>query len=84
MIIREKEKQALKIVHDFIIKARSFAYEEKDAKFIADFLDEVEYLPALMLEEKDQTEFFQKYAKGICEQFNCNEVFARNKDFWNK
>lgn len=84
MIEEAKQKQALKIVHDFIIVARRFAYDEKDAKFIADFLDEVEYLPALILEETNQTEFFQKYAKGICEQFDCNEVFARNKDFWSK
>lgn len=84
MIVKDKERQALKIIHDFIIKARSFAYENKDGKFMADFLDQVEYLPALMLEEKDQTEFFRDYAKGICEEFDCNEVFARNKDFWSK
>ena len=82
MIKESKQKQALKIVHDFIIKARSFAYEEKDAKFMAEFLDRVEYLPALMLEEKDSTDFFQCYAKGICEEFNCPEVFNRNKEFW--
>ena len=82
MIDKTKEKQALKIVHDFVIKAKSFAYEEKDAKFMAEFPDKVEYLPALMLEERDRTDFFQRYSKGICEQFECDDVLAGNKDFW--
>lgn len=84
MIEEAKQKQALKIVQDFIIVARGFAYDEKEVNFIADFLDSVELLPGLMLEEKDRTDLFQRYAKGICEEFDCNEVFARNKDFWSK
>lgn len=79
MIQENKQRRALKIVQDLIIKARSFAYEEKDPQFMAEFLDKVEYLPALMLEEKDRTDFFERYLKQICDEYDCHEVLNRNK-----
>ena len=79
MIQENKQKWALKIVHDLIIRARWFAYQEKDSKFMAGFLDEVEYLPALMLDERGETDFFERYAKGICEKYNCSGILTINE-----
>jgi hypothetical protein len=79
MIETHRQRRGLKIIQDFIIKARSLAYEGKDTKYIAEFLDKIEYLPALMLEEKDRTELFEKYVVSICEEYNCPEILLRNK-----
>ncbi|MCU0239838.1 MAG: hypothetical protein MUC29_10375 [Pyrinomonadaceae bacterium] len=79
MIEQTKQKRAIKIIQDLIIIARGMAYEGKDVKLLAEFLDKVEYLPALMLEEKDRTDFFERYLIGICEDYNCPEVLSRNK-----
>lgn len=45
MIQENKQRWAIQIVQDLIIKARSFAYERKDAQFMAEFLDRVELFP---------------------------------------
>jgi hypothetical protein len=40
----------------------------KDSQYIAEFLDKVEYFPALMPEEKDRMDFFEKYLIEVCKK----------------
>ncbi|MFP9114700.1 GTP-binding protein EngB [Flavobacterium sp. RHBU_3] len=77
MVREEKLNNAIKAVHDLIIKTRALAYENYPALALAKLLDEMEYLPALILEEKDQTEFFESYLEHICKQYNFPEILLR-------
>lgn len=40
-------------------------------------LDEIEYLPVLMLDEKDRTQEFEEYLKGICEKYSFMPIWYR-------
>lgn len=71
MIATHKQKKAIQAIHDLMIEARVFAAEERSHEQLFRFFDHLEYLPALMLEEKDQTIFFEEYLEGICLEFNC-------------
>ena len=37
-------------------------------------MDDLEYLPALMLEEKDRTKAFKSYLKGIGEKYDVHDL----------
>ncbi len=50
MIERNKNKKALQAIQDLIIEARSKAYQNIESKDLAEFLDGLEYLPALVIE----------------------------------
>ena len=70
VIKKEKEKIALRIIQLLAIKGRTMAYEKEDYNHLAKLMDDLEYLPALMLEEKDRTKTFGDYLGGIEETFN--------------
>ncbi|OQP47722.1 hypothetical protein [Niastella populi] len=74
MIKVEKEKKALKAIHDLICHGRKLAYEGTASKILAEFMDDLEYLPALMLQESDTTDLFEEYLKGTCKQFDCDYI----------
>ena len=77
----KREKVALVAIQRLLVRGRTMAYEANDKKF-AEFFDELEYLPSLILEEDDKSDFFQQYLKGICENFDCIEIYNLflNKD----
>ncbi|HRH43414.1 MAG TPA: hypothetical protein PKY82_17420 [Pyrinomonadaceae bacterium] len=79
MIKENKTRRAIKIVQDLIIVARNFGYEDKEPNYIAKFLDRVELLPGLILEEKDRTDLFEQCVRDICDIYGCEEVINRNK-----
>jgi hypothetical protein len=64
-----------KAVHSLIIEARLMAYNKIEHEKIADFLDKVEYLPCLIMEEKDNSDFFLDCLKAACENFNCPRAY---------
>ena len=76
MIDAKKEKHALSAIQDLIIHGRKMAYEGITGQRMAEFMDGLEYLPALMLMEEDKTDFFEEYLKGICEDFDCSYVIT--------
>jgi hypothetical protein len=76
MIKAEKERRALKAIHDLICHGRKLAYEGTTSKVLAEFMDNLEYLPALMLQESDTTDIFEEYLKGTCERYNCSYIAA--------
>jgi hypothetical protein len=51
MIQTDKQRKALMTVHDLLIRSRILAYERYPIEGIADLMDWLEYLPALMLEK---------------------------------
>jgi len=48
MIESKKQKKAIQAIQDLIIEARNLAYQNFPNKDLAEFLDGVEYLPALI------------------------------------
>ena len=40
-------------------------------------MDEIEYLPVLMLDEKDRTQEFEEYLKEICEKYSFMPIWYR-------
>jgi hypothetical protein len=74
MIEAKKERYALRAIQDLICHGRKMAYEGITGDRMAKFMDDLEYLPALMLEISDKTDFFEEYLKGICLDFDCNYI----------
>ena len=75
MISEQKKDKALKAIHDLIIKARILTSEHIPNEKMFEFLDSVEYLPALMMESNNKTEFFQEYLKEICVRYDCIYIY---------
>lgn len=74
----KKEKSALQALHLLIIKGRMMAWENNSTQLF-EFLDELEYLPALMLEEENQSKMFEEYLEAICIKRKCPEVYHQFK-----
>jgi hypothetical protein len=74
MVDAIKQKKALKAVQDLICHGRKLGYEGADSQTLAKFLDDLEYLPGLMLEGSDRTEVFEKHLKGMCGDYDCSYI----------
>ncbi len=82
MIQFENDKVAIKAIHDLLIKARYISYSSNDEKLIS-FLDKLEYLPALILEERDNTDLFTDCLTDICNYYGYLDIlekFEKNKN----
>ena len=77
MIESKKQKKAIQAIQDMIIEARSLAYQNFPNKDLSEFLDEIEYFPALIVEEKDNTELLEKSLKDFCIRHNCMNILNR-------
>jgi hypothetical protein len=56
-------KKALKAVHDLICHGKKLVFDGAAGQTLAKFLDDLEYLPALMLEKSDRTDIFEDFLK---------------------
>ena len=74
MVDAIKEKKALKAVHDLICHGKKLAYEGAAGQTLAKFLDDLEYLPALMLVKSDTTDIFENYLKEMCVDYDCSYI----------
>ncbi|MFY7844836.1 hypothetical protein [Chryseobacterium gambrini] len=46
-------------------------------KEMYDFIDEIEYLPQLIVSEEDQTELFDNELIRICEKYNLTNILSK-------
>jgi len=79
MLKQEKLNSAILAIQDLVIRARNFAYQNYPNEKLAEFLDDIEYLPGLILEEEDRTELFEDYLEELCTQHGFSEVFTKYK-----
>lgn len=79
MVIEEKFNSAILAIQNLIVQARNLAYENCSTEVLAKLFDDIEYLPALILEKEDRTDFFESYLKEICNQFGFPDVWDRYK-----
>lgn len=68
MINQDKETKAIKAIYDLIIVAKVMAGNGEN---VFAFLDSIEILPALLLEEKNKTRQFELYLQTICNEYDC-------------
>lgn len=79
MVVANKNKQALTAIHDLLIEARILAYQNIEGKDLAELLDGIEYLPALLLEENDNTELFETYLNELCLSHGYTHISTKYK-----
>lgn len=79
MIIEKKHRAEIDAIRDLIIHGRWLTFEGISKDLMIDFLDKVEYLPELVLNEKSTTQSFEEYLQMICENFDCMEILVRYK-----
>ncbi len=70
MIAPQKQLNAIRVLHDVVIRARFSAYEEKSWTLVSSLLDYADHLMNLMTDAEDKTESFAE----------CIEVMAENPD----
>jgi len=81
MVDDKKLGDAILAIHDLIIRARIMAFEKVSNEVMFDFLDELEYLPALILENKrENTKRFEEYLEFICNRYNCPGILIKYKN----
>jgi len=71
MIPEDKFENALYALQELLIFARSMAYAKKPYKEIADILDTAEYLPYLIMNDKDETERFRMHLQNMADKYGC-------------
>jgi hypothetical protein len=77
MIKEEKLNNSILAVQDLIIRARNLAYQSHPTEMLAEFLDGVEYLLALMLEKEDRTELFERFLEELCVRYGFTEILDK-------
>ncbi|WP_210517219.1 hypothetical protein [Hymenobacter terricola] len=70
------QQKALKALHKLLVHGRSLAFEGMPSEELAWFFDDLEYLPALMMEVQNTDERFESHLEGICTKFNCSHIFS--------
>ncbi len=79
MIENNKNNKAIQAIQDLIIEARSMASHNVASNDLVEFLDHLEYFPALVVEDNDRTEMFEDYLREVCRNNDCIHVFNRYK-----
>ena len=69
MIQEKRLRGAYKAIHDLLLIGRQMAFEKMDYASMARFFDQAELLPALLLEERDRTQYFEEYLESIASEF---------------
>ncbi len=77
MIRQDKFENALYALQNVLVFARTMAYKGKTHKEIADILDSAEYLPYLVVSEKDETENFRNHLLSIADKHGCHSCIER-------
>lgn len=74
MISSDKQTSAIRVIQQLVIFGRKMAYDKISHKEIATLLDDLEYLPGLMLKEEDTTDEFRKYIEDIADEHNLSII----------
>lgn len=64
-------------IHDLMIHVKIMSVNKVLHKEMYDFIDEIEYLPQLIVSEEDQTELFDNELIRICEKYNLTNILSK-------
>jgi hypothetical protein len=77
MVKEEKMNSSILAIQDLIIRARIIASEKQESDMLFNLLDSIEYLPALILEKKDNTDFFKDFLDSVCTEYNFPDIMKK-------
>ncbi len=77
MICKDKEKKALYAIYSLIAEAHNLAIQNIQSKELFNFFDDLEHLPNLLIEENDQTNFFEMCLEGCCVRNKCTYIIDK-------
>ena len=77
MIPPKKNRRAIKAIHNLMIRLKINIVQELPHKELYNLIDELEYLPILLLNKEDRTQEFGEYLKKICSQFQCMRIWEQ-------
>ncbi|MDR3010868.1 MAG: hypothetical protein LBV59_23275 [Sphingobacterium sp.] len=81
MVDEKKLRDAILAIHDLIIRARIMTFEKVSNEVMFDFLDDLEYLPVLILEDKrENTKRFEEYLESICNRYDYPDILIKYKN----
>ena len=80
MIPPEKNRRAIKAIHNLMIRLKINIVQELPHKELYNLIDELEYLPILLLNKEDRTQEFEEYLKKNCSQFQCMCIWEQYQD----
>ena len=70
MITPEKNRRAIKAIHNLMIRLKINIVQELPHRELYNHIDELEYLPILLLNKEDSTQEFEEYLKKFVHNSN--------------
>ena len=80
MIPPEKNRRAIKAIHNLMIRLKINIVQELPHRELYNLIDELEYLPISLLNKEDRTQEFEEYLKKICSQFQYMRIWEQYQD----
>jgi hypothetical protein len=78
MIDISKNRKAIEAIHNLLIELKIQIGNDSSKIDLMDLIDEIEYLPALMLQENtDTTQTFNDYLLSICEKYGYLRIMRK-------
>ena len=77
MITPKKNRRAIKAIHNLMIRLKINIVQELPHRELYNLIDELEYLPILLLNKEDRTQEFEEYLEKICSQFQCMRIWEQ-------
>ena len=77
MIPPEKNRRAIKAIHNLMIRLKINIVQELPHRELYNLIDELEYLPILLLNKEDRTQEFEEYLKNIFSQLQCMLILEK-------
>jgi putative GTP-binding protein engB len=63
-----------------MIRLKINIVQELPHRELYNLIDELEYLPILLLNKEDRTQEFEEYLKKNCSQFQCMRIWEQYQD----
>lgn len=80
MVKDEKQEKALRAIHNSIIHIKMMILKGKTYKEIFNYVDEIEYLPLLLLSKTNDTDIFEQQLEEISKKFDYHSLWLRYQD----
>lgn len=77
MIKENKLKKSVAAIHDLLIKVKLMTVQNSSHLEMYNLIDDLEYLPQLIIEQEDTTHLFEQFLKELCEKFNFPDVIKK-------
>ena len=71
---------AIKTLHKLLIHGRTMAFEGTSSERFARFFDDLELLPAMLMESRNSEKNFCSHLEQMCVKFNCEHIFTQYKN----